>query len=226
MEWLFPVLRVLRSCKGAEVKTQEFIMKMSTGDDLLKSSQAAGPDEDELVKKRTGGKKNHGRTSPCMALATVRGCDWHWEDATRVFGKGWIKAHRHSWLHKNTRSFRASFYQTRRNDLRLKAPEATHHWQMGVICVGRGGKQGVPEPNSCYCIQAPALSVYCKIKWKIPPNVVEDTPADVLCTSQFQTGWETVANQPDRRVVDTQQEAGLTNVAVAGDGNSSEKTGS
>lgn len=126
-EWLFPVIGILQSCQGAEVRTQEFIMKMSTGDDLLSLLRTWWR---WVGEKRTGG-KNHGRTSPCMALATVRGCDWHWEDGTRVFGKGWIKAYRHSWLHKNTRSFRTSFYQTRRNELRywpLRRP-VTDRWE-------------------------------------------------------------------------------------------------
>lgn len=97
------VIGILQSCQGAEVRTHLL--------SLLRTWWRW------VGEKRTGG-KNHGRTSPCIALATVRGCDWHWEDGTRVFGKGWIKAYRHSWLHKNTRSFRTSFYQTRRNELR------------------------------------------------------------------------------------------------------------
>lgn len=56
--------------------------------------------------------------------------------------------------------------------------------------------------------------------------MVEEKPANVHCNFQFRTDRETVANQPDQMVVDTQQEqAVLTNVAIAGDENRTQKLG-
>lgn len=55
---------------------------------------------------------------------------------------------------------------------------------------------------------------------------MEEKPATVQCNFQFRTDRETVANQPDQMVVDTQQEqAVLTNVAIAGDENRTQKLG-
>lgn len=120
----------------------------------------------DLMKKRwrkMNRRENYGRTSPYMAPACHSQRVWLPLRRPTSVWKGWVKARRHSWLHKNTRAFWASFYQTTRNDLRysLSKDEVVHHWQLGVIWAGRCGKQVVPNPSSWYCTQAPVL--YCKI---------------------------------------------------------------